>query len=156
MIANESHPPEVAARLTEVERLLATGQLHEALTAAEEMGGSPWADNARAVCLMRLGRATQAAELLRPLVFDRTGFGLRPDADPLFQANYATALLLDGNADGFHGVLSDIRDRTHPAAAKLTAAVHRWKATLSWWERVRLLVGAPTRLPALDVPPGDL
>ena len=31
----------------------------------------------------------------------RTGFAIRPDAAPVFQANYAIALLLDGNAEGF-------------------------------------------------------
>ena len=44
--------------------------------------------------------AGEAIDALRDLVFNPSGFGFRPDADPVFQANYATALLLDGNAQG--------------------------------------------------------
>jgi hypothetical protein len=77
---------------------------------------------------------------------------VRSDAGPVFQANYATALLLDGNAEGFWGIL----DRTHPAVAKLDESVRRWKAGMTFWQRMAsaLGVGGPRLTPAF--PPGDL
>jgi hypothetical protein len=43
---------------------------------------------------------TRVDQLLRDLVFGPGGFAVRPDDNPVFQANYATALLLDGNPEG--------------------------------------------------------
>jgi hypothetical protein len=154
-VRNPAWPPEECDSLTRVEQLLREGRPREALSLLPP-SDSPWLRNARGVCLMRLGRASQAVETLRNLVFHTSGFGIRPDADPAFQANYATALLLDGNAEGFWGILGGIEDRKHPAVARLDDAVRRWKAGMTFWERVAsaLGVGGPTF--ALDLPPGDL
>jgi hypothetical protein len=140
-----------------VATLLAAGQPAQALAAVEGSGlRSPWTDNARGVCLLRLGRPAAAVEVLRNLVFDRSGFAVRADAHPAHQANYATALLLDGNTDGFFGILSGIRDRTHPAVARLDDAVRRWKAGMTWGQWVRSFVGSPARPLTLDFPPGEI
>ena len=89
-------------------------------------------------------------------MFGLGGFAFRPDADPLFQANYATALLLDGNTEGVWGVFGGIGDRSHPAVARLDEAVRRWKAGMTFWERVAAARGVGGPRFAIDFPPGHL
>ncbi len=148
-------PAADADLLTRVDAHLRDGRPGEAL-ALLPVGGSPWLRNARGVCLLRLGRAGHAIDALRDLVLHPSGFGVRADADPTFQANYAVALLLDGNTDGFFGVLGGIPERTHPAVARLDGAVRRWKAGMTVWQRVASAFGVGGPRPALDFPPGDL
>lgn len=152
---NPAWPPGEAERLARVEQLLRDGRPQDALSllGSDE---SPWVRNARGVCLMRLGRASRAVETLRDLVFDPSGFGYRSDAHPAFQANYATALLLDGNTDGFWNILGGIEDRTHPAVARLDEAVRRWKAGMTFWQRTASALGVGGPRFALGLPPGDL
>jgi hypothetical protein len=134
-IRTPAWPPEAADLLARVDRFLGDDRPEQALGVLPATN-APWARNARAVCLLRLGRAGQAIDALRDLVFNPSGFGVRPDAEPVFQANYATALLLDGNTDGFFSILGGIRDRTHPAVARLDDAIRRWKAGMTFWQRV--------------------
>jgi hypothetical protein len=152
---NPAWPPEDADRLTRVDRLLREGRPREALSLLPATG-SPWVQNARGVCLLRLGRPGQAVGALRDLVFGPGGFAVRPEADPVFQANYATALLLDGNTEGFWGILGGIRDRTHPAVARLDEAVRRWRAGMTYWQRITSALGVGGTRLTLDFPPGDL
>jgi hypothetical protein len=152
---NPAWPPVESDRLTRVEQLLREGRPQQALELIPPTD-SPWLRNARGVCLMRLGRPSEAVETLRGLVFNTSGFGVHPDAHPAFQANYATALLLDGNAQGFWGILGGIEDRTHPAVARLDDAVRRWKAGMTFWQRVASVFGVGGPRFALDLPPGDL
>lgn len=152
---NATWPPGESDRLARVERLLHDGRAHEALGLVNSVD-SPWARNARGVCQMRLGRPGQAVETLRDLVFKPNGFGVRPDAHPAFQANYATALLLDGNPDGFWSILGGIGDRSHPAVARLDDAVRRWKGGMTLWQRVGSAFGVGGPPFTLDVPPGEL
>ena len=148
-------PAETADLLTRVDRLLREGHPRQAL-ALLPATGAPWVRNARGVCLLRLGRPGEAIETLRDLVFVQGGFAVRPDSDPVFQANYATALLLDGNAQGFWGILGGIADRSHPAVTRLDEAVRRWKAGMTFWQRVGSALGVGGPRLTLDSPPGDL
>jgi hypothetical protein len=152
---NPVWPPGESDRLSRVEELLRDNRPQEALRLLGS-ADTPWARNARGVCLMRLGRTSQAVETLRNLVFDPGGYGIRPDAHPTYQANYATALLLDGYTDGFWSFLGGIEGRSHPAVARLDDAVRRWKAGMTFWQRVASAVGLGGPRFALDFPPGDL
>ena len=154
-VRNPAWPLEDSDRLTQVDRLLREGRAQEALSLLPATD-SPWIRNARGVCLLRLGRPSQAIDALRDLVFNPGGFGVRPDADPVFQANYATSLLLDGNTDGFFGILGGIRQRTHPAVARLDGAIRRWKVGMTFWQRVASALGVGGPRFSLDFPPGEL
>lgn len=155
--AGGDRPPEVTDVLDRVGRLLADGQAGAALASVEAAGvRSPWIENARGVCLLRLGRAAAAVEALRGLVFDPNGFAVRADAHPVHQANFATALLLDGNADGFFSILGGIRDRDDPAVARLDAAVRAWRAKRPWGGWLLSVFGLAGPPLALDFPPGAL
>ena len=152
---NPVGPPGESDRLSRVEQLLRDDRPQEALRLLGA-ADTPWARNARGVCLMRLGRTSRAVEALRDLVLDPGGYGIRPDAHPTPQANYATALLLDGYTDGFWSFLGGIEDRSHRAVARLDDAVRRWKAGMTLWQRVASALGLGGPRFALDLPPGDL
>jgi hypothetical protein len=152
---NPAWPPDDADLLERVDRLLQEDRPQEALSLLPD-SYAPWIRNARGVCLLRLGRQRQAIETLRDLVFNPDGFGIRHDADPVFQANYATALLLDGNTDGFFSILAGIRERSHPAVVRLKDAIRRWRAGMTFGQRVRSVLGIGGPPFALDFPPGEL
>jgi predicted Zn-dependent protease len=152
---NTAWPADEADLLTRVDALLRENRPREALAFLPAFG-SPWVRNARGVCLLRLGRPNEAIEALRDLVFGPGGLAVRPDADPVFQANYATALLLGGNAEGFWGILGGIRDRSHPAVAELDEAVRRWRAGMTFWQRVASALGVGGPRFAINFPPGHL
>jgi hypothetical protein len=151
---NPAWPSADLELLSRVDQFLQAGKTSEAL-ALVPGSGSEWVRNARAVCLLRAGRASQAIDALRELVFGPSSLVPRPDADPVFLANFAVALLLDGNPEGFHGILADIRNGTHPSVVKLKDAVRRWRAGMSYWQRARFFLGGGPPL-KLDFPPGDL
>ena len=148
-------PAETADLLTRIDQLLRDGRPRDAL-ALLPAAGAPWVRNARGVCLLRLSRAGRAIDALRDLVFDPTGFAFQADAEPVFQANCATALLLDGNTDGFFSILGGIRDRTHPAVARLDDAIRRRRAGMTFWQRVGSTLGVGGPRLTLDFSPGDL
>ena len=91
--------------------------------------------------------------MVRPAVAEQAAVG---NPDPAARKGECAALLLDGNSDGFLGVLGGIGDRTHPAVARLDDAVRRWKAGMTVWQRVASAFGVGGPRPALDFPPGDL
>ena len=152
---NPAWPPGEIELLSQIARYLGAGAIESALAVLPE-SRSPWVRNARGVCLLRLGRPAQAVEVLRDLVFNPRGLSVRPNVQPVFAANYATALLLDGNIDGFHGILNGIRDRGHPAVARLDDAVWRWKTSMTVWERLASVFGVGGPRLTLDFPPGDM
>src|SRR4051812_12600004 len=120
-------PPEVADVLRKVQKLLDEGQPAAAL---EQIGGSnldsPWLANAAGVCQLRLGNANAAVETFRGLVL--TGLFLREDAPTVFEVNFATALIADGNLSGGLRTLSEIREEGHPAVLEIRHAIRRWAA----------------------------
>lgn len=153
---NPAWPAGEADLLERVHALLRENHLREALTFLPASTDSPWVRNARGVCLLRLGRTGEAVDALRDLVFSPHGFAVRADAHPVFQANYAVALLLDGNADSFWSIIGGIPDRSHPAVVRLDDAVARWKAGMTFGQRVASALGVGGPRFALDFPPGDL
>jgi hypothetical protein len=156
--AANARPPETAALLQKVERVLQAEGPEEALELlARSRDNSPWVTNARGVCLLRLGEAARAVDLFRGLVLGAGGLCLRQDVPTVFQTNFATALLLAGNLSGFLSALADTHDKGHPAVQRLAAAVGKWRAGLSFWEKVRWYLGGEVGRPVtLDCPPGDL
>jgi hypothetical protein len=152
---NAIGPAPKADHRAQFEELLRAGNPQKALQQIPAVDPQ-WERNARGVCFLRLGRPDLAIEVLRSLIFEPGGFAVRLDADPVFQANYATALLLDGNTTGFWEIYGGIRDRNHPAVVQLDEAVRRWKATMTFWQRAASAVGIGGPRLELNFPPGYL
>jgi hypothetical protein len=113
--------------------------------------------NLLGVCQLRLGNAKVALEVFRGLVLAAGGVLLRPDVPTVFKTNFATAQLANDNSSGFLSVLGEIQDAQHPAALKLQDAFRRWKASLTFRQRMQWhLGGQPSRPFTLDFLPGDL
>jgi hypothetical protein len=113
--------------------------------------------NAYGVCLMRCGELDKALEVYRNLCMS-TSVCVKRDARAEQLANYATALLLKRNLSGCVRALREIRDPSHVAAVRLQDAIHQWKRSLSWTQRVRLRLWdhVPSQPIELGFPPGDL
>jgi len=117
---------------------------------------SPQADNARAVCLMRLGRPEAAVALYRKLLLS-SGVLMRQDAPAQFKSNFAAALLMTGNLSGATALLDELRGTDDPGARRLRDALGRWRRSLSPWRRGLAAIGIPPQGPiALDYAPGEL
>jgi hypothetical protein len=153
---NTSNKSPEGMLLDQVSRVLQEDRADEALQLLNESRSHSQAvANARAVCLLRLGRPKEALELLRPLVV--SSVALRTDAPLTLKIIFATALLLDGNISACESTLGDIRDEANPDVQQLRAALAKWRGGLSLWQRVWFLTGGEAPTPVkLDFPPGVL
>ncbi|HOF18845.1 MAG TPA: hypothetical protein PK082_08035 [Phycisphaerae bacterium] len=113
-------------------------------------------DNARGVCLLRLGRPEQAARVFRELVFPKGSMWVPPETPVVYQANYVTAMLLTHNLEAAMTILGQIHD-SHPAVERVRAGVRKWKRSLGLLRRAAMLVGVhPGKPVTLEAPLGDL
>jgi len=151
-------PADLAGVLGQVNGLLAEGKPADALALlGKEKNASPWLQTARGVCQLRLGHAAGAVEVFAPLVLANGGVVLRQDVPAVFRANYAAALLATGNLPGAKWVLGEIGPDGHPLADRLREGLGRWRAGLTFWQRLRLTFGGePDAPPTFDFPLGDL
>ena len=141
---------------TKVRKLLETGRVDEALTLARARQDAPM-KNAQAVCLMRKGLADEAVRIYRAMVLDNTGLFLREHVPTIYKTNYALALLLSGHIAGGINILKDLAGDDHQSVHSLRAAVDAWKAKLSVFQRLGLMLGLEPKQPfVLDTPPGEL
>ena len=139
-----------SAGLQHIRELLDHDRPSEALNLITHSGNdSPAMENARGVCLLRLGRLDEAISVLRDVAFQ--GLPVIPsDAPVLFQVNFAVAMLRANYDKGEALVISDrLNGNEHPEAAKLKAAVRQWKKSLGPLGRLRCRLGL---YPAKPVP----
>lgn len=143
--------------LDQVRLLLSEGKPKEAMEAIQQSRQRSAAmENARAVCLMRLGQAEQALRILRDLVYPRGSLAIPDDTPAMYQANYATALLLTGSVAPAAEIVAAIGDRDNPAVKKARAAIRQWKRSIGLAGRLAFLLGVqPNRAVRLEFPPGD-
>ena len=147
-----------AVKLEEVKRLLEQNKPQRALEAIGTAGAfDPELANAKAVCLLRLGDAHAAVDILRPLVLQHDSVVVRSGVPQVCLCNFATALLLDRNVNGCRNVLSDIQDKQHPIVRRLEQAIDEWFRSLSIWQRLNWhLGGCPNKPVTLNSAPGLL
>ena len=144
--------------LDSIRELLDQGRVEDALQLINRRGQKSAAiENARGVCLLRLGKYQQALATFRDLVFPGGSFGIDPETPTVFQTNYVTALLTLNNVVVARSILDQIEDKHHPAAVRLRSAIGKWKKSLGPLRAMLLLVGAYPDTPVrLDFPPGDI
>jgi hypothetical protein len=152
-----SRPPEVSELLTKVAAALDAEHPRKALEMLQRWKvKSPWVTNAMAVCLMRLGDAPRAVEMLKGLVVT-SGVCFRSDVPAVFLTNFATALLMIDNVSGCESALGAIPDQQAPGIQRLRTAIRKWKAGLSFWQKMRWYWGDTLAHPVkLDFPPGEI
>jgi hypothetical protein len=145
--------------LAAVQNLLDAGKPQEAANMLRRFGtGSLELGNAYGVCLMRAGDFSRAVEVFRGLVLSNAGVCLRADVPTAVKTNYALALLLAGNVSGCLFTLQEIGQEQDPMIIRLRAAVDRWRASLTWWQRLWFKAAgeAPAKPVPLDFAPGEL
>jgi hypothetical protein len=150
--------PEIVDLLTKAEQLLQGSEPKKALDLiARAKINSPWVTNALGVCQPCLGNAKVAVDAFRGLVLGPGGIHLRSDVPAVFKTNFAVALLMADNMGGCLSALAEVKEEEHPAVGKLTAAIERWKKSLTLWARLNWYIGGqPDRPVVLDFQPGDL
>jgi hypothetical protein len=119
--------------------------------------GNAELSNAYGVCLMRAGELDKAVDVFQGLCLS-SSVCFKLDASALCLANYATALLLKGNVSGCVGVLRQARNQAHPAVRRLLDAIARWRSSLSWVERLRMVTSGRLLEKPVDLgrEPGDV
>jgi len=149
---------DTAAILKRIQHMLEDGQAEPAFKVLETCGQkSPAIENAKGVCLLRLGRLEAALKGLRDLVFPAGAFSIPDETPTVFRTNYVTTLLLLDNLDVGIQLLREIPEKQHPLVQQLEAAVRRWRQSFPWWRRMLLPVGLyPAKSFHLDFAPGAL
>ncbi|MCB9871916.1 MAG: hypothetical protein H6837_18835 [Planctomycetes bacterium] len=151
----------VTALLQHVAQLLEQDNPEQALQLLDRAAaGDSYLDNARGVCLMRMGRIKDAVFVFRRLAM-RGEYAVDLRASPELITNFATALLLDHNLGGCRGLLFELEQergvRNHPAANRLNACIERYRAKLGFWQRLWFSAREDyVHEVAIDFPPGDL
>ncbi len=137
---------------------VAAGQYEKALAVLASGGSTPLVQNARGVCLLRLGRYEDAVRLYRGLVLQAGGTWAKADVPTLYKTNFAMALLLDGHPSGCLSILQEINDEFYPPVIRLRQALAQWVKTLTFLQRMNWRFGRlePANCQvAVDFPPGD-
>ncbi len=150
--------PKTNTMLEQAHDLIGDNRCREALDLINRSGQhSAPMENARGVCMLRLGEIDKASKVFRELIFPTGAICISPNAPVTYQANYITAMFLAGNLVAGIGVLGQIRDRQHPAVLKLQVALKTWKKGLGLFQRLACLLSAyPHKPVTLDFPPGNL
>ena len=140
----------VPAALQHIRELLDHDRPNEALDFITHSGNdSPEMQNARGVCLLRLGRLDEAVSVLQDVTCQGLA-GMSHHAPALFQVNFAVAMLRANREKGGALLISDrLNGNEHPEAAKLKGAVRQWKKSIGLLGRLRCRLGA---YPAKPVP----
>jgi Flp pilus assembly protein TadD len=140
--------------LRTVKSLLDAGRPEDAFHVVNGLGLRDAAtQNARAVCLMRMGRPEEAVRALRGAVL-KGGLILRDDVPTAYKVNFAVALALSGNPTGAVAILSEFDAEDHPQVIALRQAIQRWKRSLPFLQRLQWTLGAniESRVPVDEAP----
>lgn len=140
-----------------IRELLNQGHIQQALQYIEHLGqNSAVMENAKAVCLMRLGKIEQAISLLRDVVF-QGNICISPETPMLYQINFATAMLLKNKKDFAISLLANPDFMKYPQALKLKEAVKQWRKSLNFLEKLCYHIGIYSNKPVrLDFPLGEV
>ncbi len=151
-----SHLASLQDKIEYIRELLSLDQTEKALMFIEKHGSqSQEMKNALGVCLMRAGHVEQAVNVLRDLVFQNF-ICIPSDTPPLYQANYATALLLKNYNQMAIEIIKKLPIDSHPYVAQLHRAIRQWQKNLPLLHQLRCLLGlypSVSRVP-MDFKPG--
>lgn len=153
---SQSHSTAIGT-LTLIQSMLDAGNAEKAFSFIQKHGAhSPEFKNASGVCLLRLGRVEHATEVLRELVFGKL-VCIPRDTPPVFQANYATALLLKKYNQMAIEIIRSLPVSAHPYIAELRRCVDQWQQKLPLHQRLLCRLNSfPAAAIELPMAPGAL
>ncbi len=155
---SKTNPASVDEAISRVQSLLSEGEPRKAIEFLVRTGmGNSDLRNAYGVCLLRAGELDKAVDVYQSLCLNGT-ICFKPNVSTLHLANYATALLLKGNRSGCLAALHQARDESHPAVRRVKDAIQRWRRSLTWMQRLRLVMSEhlPEKPVDLGTEPGEL
>lgn len=153
-----TNTPKLSVSIEGVRTLLEQGRPEEALELVNHSGqdSPPW-QNARAVCLMRLGKAEEAIRTLRPIVFPNGDMYPPDDVPALYRANFVSAMLLKHRVETVMPLIERLKGESHPYVRQLLSAIHLWRNRLPLWQRTLWVLGwYPSQSIPFDFRPGGL
>lgn len=113
--------------------------------------------NARAVCLMQLGRYDEAMSEISPLVLGGSPLSCRADAPTVCRANFVAIIALRGDPFQALSLLHDIPEQAHPAVQQLRDGLRAWRRSVAFWRWPLMVLGVYPSTPLrLDFTPGWL
>lgn len=95
---------------------------------------SRWMQNATAVCQIRLGKAQKAVDIYRHLIV--SGIEFLPDTPPVYKINFALALLLAKNYEGFSRTLASVDTKEHAGKSELLFIVKAWRSKFNFMQSI--------------------
>lgn len=143
--------------ITYIQTLLASNEIDKALHYIDRKGDrTPELRNALGVCLMRLGETEKAVNILRELVFQKY-LSIPRGTPPLYQANYATALLMKRYNQMAIEIIETLSPSDHPYIAQLHDTIAQWRNNLPLHRKFLSKLGLyPNARIVLNFPPGQL
>jgi hypothetical protein len=110
------------------------------------------------VALLRLGRYKEAVALYRSLIYSTGSVVATRDFPVYFKLNFASALLGDGNLEGFLNFVMETPRASHPEAERLWASYDAWLNNLGFAIKLlwRMGLHQPQKLPGVPFPPGAM
>ncbi len=144
--------------LDQIHQLLNKGHAADALAVINqnEDQSDLW-QNARGVCLLRLGLYERAVEVYRRIVFPGNTICVPEGVPALYRANLATALLLTHCMDGAINLIEHLEDDGHPYVKALRQAAQKWKQNMRLLQKIGLWMGWYPKQPLqFDFLPGSL
>jgi hypothetical protein len=144
-------------KITHVRQLLGSGQTEIAMQFIEKSSlQSSDMRNALGVCLMRLGKVEKALNILQELVFQKY-LSIPKGTPAIYQANYATVLLLKNYNQMAIEIINGLPATEHPYIAQLHASVAQWKKQLPVFDKFRCMLKLYPETPVtLSMQPGDV
>jgi len=146
--------------INRIENLLDEGKPQVALDLIDRSKQeNPVIENARGVCLIRLGKFQEANDVLSAIVFPGRMVGVPAGTPIVYQTNLVIAMLKINNIDGALSILRQINDgyRKHQTVVKIDIAIRRWKKSLSLFQKIQLAVGYTPHKPVIiDCAEGQL
>jgi WD40 repeat protein len=150
--------PSTCRFIGDVAALLGANQPKEALRLLNASGKrDPAAENARGVCLMRLGDADGALRVFSKLVFPATGNRMLAHGPVVYKINFASALLLANRVAECIERLDEMDADQDVAVQRLRSAINQWKRQLTFWQKMQWFCGIqPSKPISRDFPLGEL
>ena len=149
--------PKTPAGIEYIRELLKQNRPLDALKYIDHIGQqTPVINNARGVCLMRVGKINEAISILRELVF-QGHICIPSDTPVLYKINFATAMLLSNQKDAAFPILNELDEKEHPEVTKIKDSIRKWVKSLTLSEKCRYHVGFYPKKPLqLDFQPGEV